>query len=192
MKRRPFTNTERRAKFWIARRLGFSTNELTDRRLCEIVSKEQGWPLPSKKQRKTFLARYWMLLQDQDDPTLREIAESVIDRNRSQVVRRRSGPLIPGKKFYESDAWRRLRYEALKLHGARCQCCGVSSKDGGVMHVDHIKPRSKYPELELVLSNLQVLCEACNLGKRAWDETDWRPEPEVLPEGAAEHLRSLN
>lgn len=61
------------------------------------------------------------------------------------------------------------------------------------MHVDHIKPRSKYPALELVLSNLQVLCEDCNLGKLAHDETDWRPlEAEVLPDGAAEHMRSLN
>src|SRR5262249_39926358 len=40
---------------------------------------------------------------------------------------------------------------------------------------DHIKPRSKFPELELELGNLQVLCADCNLGKRAWDQTDWRP-----------------
>jgi 5-methylcytosine-specific restriction endonuclease McrA len=28
--------------------------------------------------------------------------------------------------------------------------------------VDHIKPRSKYPALALVLSNLRVLCRRCN------------------------------
>jgi 5-methylcytosine-specific restriction endonuclease McrA len=42
------------------------------------------------------------------------------------------------------------------------------------MHVDHIKPRSKYPALELAEDNLQVLCELCNIGKSNTNETDWR------------------
>lgn len=76
--------------------------------------------------------------------------------------------------FYDSDEWRELRYRALQRHGAACQCCGNRATPGKPLHVDHIKPRSKYPELELELSNLQVLCRDCNLGKGAWDETDWR------------------
>lgn len=81
--------------------------------------------------------------------------------------------------FYDSDAWKRLRYQALKIHGATCQCCGASRADGVQIHVDHIKPRSKYPELELTLSNLQILCEPCNIGKSASDETDWRDQPKT-------------
>jgi 5-methylcytosine-specific restriction endonuclease McrA len=42
------------------------------------------------------------------------------------------------------------------------------------MHVDHIKPRSRFPHLELSLDNLQVLCAACNVGKGNRDEIDWR------------------
>jgi hypothetical protein len=76
--------------------------------------------------------------------------------------------------FYGSDEWRKLRYQALKLNAGCCQCCGQRASRDRPLHVDHIKPRSKYPELELALSNLQVLCEDCNLGKGAWDETDWR------------------
>lgn len=76
--------------------------------------------------------------------------------------------------FYFSDEWRRLRYKALSLHGNSCQCCGASPKTGAVIHVDHIKPRSKFPDLELELTNLQILCEACNLGKLNIDQTDWR------------------
>lgn len=76
--------------------------------------------------------------------------------------------------FYLSDAWTSLRYQALKLYGGACQCCGATRKDGIKLHVDHIKPRSKYPALALELGNLQVLCEPCNLGKRNTDETDWR------------------
>jgi len=77
--------------------------------------------------------------------------------------------------FYESKKWRILRYKALSLHGSSCQCCGRNYKEHNViMHVDHVKPRSKYPSLELELSNLQILCEDCNLGKLNLDETDWR------------------
>ena len=47
--------------------------------------------------------------------------------------------------------------------------------DGAKMHVDHIKPRSKYPRLELDFDNLQVLCEDCNLGKSNRYKVDLRP-----------------
>lgn len=76
--------------------------------------------------------------------------------------------------FYRSKPWRVLRMKAIKKYGRTCMCCGATNI---VIHVDHIKPRSKYPELELELSNLQILCEDCNMGKGGWDETDWR-EPE--------------
>ncbi len=77
--------------------------------------------------------------------------------------------------FYTSDAWRDVRYRALKASSGCCQCCGARPALGKPLHVDHIKPRSKFPELELDLGNLQVLCADCNLGKSAWDQTDWRP-----------------
>lgn len=87
-----------------------------------------------------------------------------------------ANPSLPKKSlsFYESDDWKRVRYQALVKHGAACQCCGATRSDGVKLHVDHIKPRSKYPELELKLDNLQILCEPCNMGKSARDETDWR------------------
>jgi len=75
--------------------------------------------------------------------------------------------------FYQSRAWQRLRYRALRLCGAKCQCCGADRKTTK-LHVDHIKPRSKFPELELDIKNLQVLCENCNMGKSNIDATDWR------------------
>lgn len=75
--------------------------------------------------------------------------------------------------FYQSDAWRGLRYRVLVQRGRRCQLCGATGLERQY-HVDHIKPRSKYPHLALSMENLQVLCQDCNLGKGAWDETDWR------------------
>ncbi len=76
--------------------------------------------------------------------------------------------------FYKSRAWRELRVDALKKYGRECCLCGATSGNGVVLHVDHIKPRSKYPELELELSNLQILCEDCNLGKSNRYEEKWR------------------
>jgi uncharacterized protein (TIGR02646 family) len=78
--------------------------------------------------------------------------------------------------FYKSKEWRKLRYQVLRKYSAECMCCGRSKKnDGVVIHVDHVKPKSKYPKLALDFTNLQLLCEDCNLGKSNIDETDWRP-----------------
>lgn len=79
-----------------------------------------------------------------------------------------------GNNFYISREWRKVRIDALIKNGRSCCVCGRSAKDGIVLHVDHIKPRSKFPELELELSNLQILCEDCNLGKSNRYEDDWR------------------
>lgn len=82
---------------------------------------------------------------------------------------------VSGPEFYLSKEWRELRYKALRNSNGRCACCGAGRREGTILHVDHIKPRYKHPELALVLSNLQVLCEDCNKGKGAWDQTKFEP-----------------
>lgn len=66
--------------------------------------------------------------------------------------------------FYESREWRELRYRVLRKSAFKCAACGAKG-ESTILHVDHVKPRSKHPELELDEANLQVLCEDCNLGK---------------------------
>lgn len=83
-------------------------------------------------------------------------------------------PKAMASGFYHSQEWLTLRYEVLKESNGLCSCCGRGRKDGAILHVDHIKPRSRYPHLALVKSNMQVLCDSCNIGKGAWDSTDWR------------------
>jgi hypothetical protein len=83
--------------------------------------------------------------------------------------------------FLSSYEWRRVRMEAIKKYGARCQCCGATPADGVKMNVDHIKPRKIFPQLALDVNNLQVLCEECNHGKGNWDMTDWRPHKGLRP-----------
>ncbi len=77
-------------------------------------------------------------------------------------------------RFYWSDEWRRVRYVALKASRGCCELCGEGPSPGKPLHVDHIKPRSLYPNLELDVKNLQVLCADCNLGKGNRDQIDWR------------------
>jgi hypothetical protein len=85
------------------------------------------------------------------------------------------------KDFYSSKEWRKLRVRVLEKYGCKCMMCGRSPKvHGVVIHVDHIKPRSKYPELELDITNLQILCEDDNLGKSNRYETDWRPDDDEI------------
>jgi 5-methylcytosine-specific restriction endonuclease McrA len=75
------------------------------------------------------------------------------------------------KSFYTSPEWREVRYWIFERDGRKCACC-YSTKS--TFHIDHIKPISIYPELRLECSNLQVLCEDCNMGKSNKFETDWR------------------
>lgn len=79
--------------------------------------------------------------------------------------------------FLTSRAWLDLRYQVLKKHRGCCQLCGVRGSEDNPIQVDHIKPRSRFPKLALDMSNLQVLCRRCNLGKGAGDTTDWRWSP---------------
>lgn len=93
----------------------------------------------------------------------------------------RSSPSDKAKAaFYKSWDWRTLRMEVLKEYGARCECCGSTPRhtdtngDPVKICVDHIKPISRHWNLRLDKSNLQVLCDECNQGKGAWDQSDWR------------------
>lgn len=92
-----------------------------------------------------------------------------------------------GKDFYRSPKWLKIRYQVLKRDGRVCACCGALPGKNMQMHVDHIKPRSLYPLLELDIDNLQVLCEDCNMGKSNTDETDWRTHPKLVEDISKYH-----
>ncbi len=81
-------------------------------------------------------------------------------------------PSLP-RDFYDTEAWRRLRYQALRRSDGKCQCCGRGKRDGAILQVDHIKPKSRFPALAMSLGNLQVLCRDCNLGKSNTDVIRW-------------------
>jgi len=95
-----------------------------------------------------------------------------------------------GEVFYKTIEWRRARYQAIKIHGNRCQLCGAGPQDGITLHVDHIKPRSLFPELCLDFNNLQVLCEDCHIAKGIEHFDDCRNDhTQVQPEKMRDFLR---
>lgn len=101
--------------------------------------------------------------------------KAALRKRRKQRKKRLAFDSLPND-FYSSKEWRKLRYQVLRKYSAECMCCGRSKKyHGVVVHVDHIKPRSKFPSLALEFKNMQILCEDCNMGKSNIDSTDWRP-----------------
>lgn len=97
---------------------------------------------------------------------------------------------IQSPAFTRSTDWARLRYDFMRDHDGRCQCCGHGTPDGKKINVDHIFPRKTHPQFALTYANLQMLCSACNRGKGNRDRTDWRfrrpnqsgsPQPEIPP-----------
>lgn len=70
--------------------------------------------------------------------------------------------------------WRKIRTDVLKVYGTQCMCCGITPSKVTDVHVDHIKPKSKYPELIYDYMNLQILCKGCNEEKSDKHFTDYR------------------
>ena len=101
---------------------------------------------------------------------------------------RKKKPKRESKKvFYNSWRWKKVRFEALKKYGPECMCC----KSDYRLVVDHIKPRSKFPELELDIDNLQILCNECNMGKSNDDYTDFRDNHDVVTPSEYAELEHL-
>lgn len=124
-----------------------------------------------------------------------------LDRKANKILRVTSLPGIPSastlerdiKEFYASWGWKRLSFDVKQERGRICECCGARPPKA-VIHTDHIKPLRKYWHLRLERSNMQILCEDCNMGKGSRDETDFRAlnaldtaplEPELSDDEAA-------
>lgn len=63
-----------------------------------------------------------------------------------------------------------LRFDVFQRDRFRCQYCGLSARDGALLHVDHVIPESKGGPT--VMENLVTACVDCNLGKSDKDIGD--------------------
>lgn len=113
-----------------------------------------------------------------DSLRIKEKNLSKVEKRKNRQERRltRIKKKAESSEFYDSREWKELRYKILRKYGFKCLACG-SSPPLVILHVDHIKPRINYPQLTLDPENLQVLCAACNQGKRHYFEDDLRPKP---------------
>jgi 5-methylcytosine-specific restriction endonuclease McrA len=76
------------------------------------------------------------------------------------------------RQFLKSPEWRALRATVLAEMGSVCVKCGSTEQ----VQVDHIFPRSKFPELALERTNLRPLCWPCNKSKNTKIESVDDPE----------------
>ena len=191
---------------WLAR---FGENEISAATANQLASILRGQSMSNKPLKAMYAARALAALSEAyivnaENILSAKASKKKLKRERKKNKRRaKSAPPVsiqvyqkPAVHFAVTDdflqtyEWRRVRMEALKKCGARCQCCGATPADGIVINVDHIKPRRLFPQLALSVDNLQVLCNQCNHGKGNWDMTDWRDAaPELSDE--ERHMRSI-
>ncbi|WP_110928405.1 HNH endonuclease [Bacillus massiliglaciei] len=99
------------------------------------------------------------------------------------------------KKFYRSSEWEALRQQALKRDNYECQQCKREGRvhadsrkvEGGrksiELNVHHKYEIEHYPQLALVLDNLETVCLNCHnkahgrvfgqAKKKKWDDERW-------------------
>jgi|SRR3990167_6301904 len=65
--------------------------------------------------------------------------------------------------YWKGGKWKYIKRLVLIRDNFTCQICGM--REDEIMVVDHIKPKSVFPELELESSNLIVLCPNCHARK---------------------------
>jgi HNH endonuclease len=77
---------------------------------------------------------------------------------------------VRGRRRVTGAVGATTRYEVLRRDRYTCRFCGVSAPDA-TLNIDHIVPRALGGRS--VASNLQVLCEECNLGKSKAAPEQW-------------------
>ena len=91
-----------------------------------------------------------------------------------EAIRKPSGGYIlksekKGEGIERGTIDRKTRFMVLERDKSTCQRCGKTVKDGVKLDIDHIIPVEWWDNEEMScndMSNLQVLCEPCNEGKK--------------------------
>ncbi len=97
-------------------------------------------------------------------PMATEHAKAVHARE-LELARERRDLISERDRFYSSSEWQALRAQVIREDGSVCSLCRRSIKPGEDLTVDHIRPRSRFPDLALSRANMQVLCRSCNSRK---------------------------
>lgn len=157
----------------VANDLGYVASTVKAPVLARMVSEKYSIPFASTQ---NSIFRAAIILVDRGVPIPEKPkGDFVYSGKRERSIRHIGAPhpdYVRQDGFYKTRQWRELRLLALDTCRC-CQACGARPPDVQ-LHVDHVIPRYKAPHLSLELSNLQVLCEDCNIGKGAWSQADFR------------------
>lgn len=86
--------------------------------------------------------------------------------SRKQAIQQYYKPRAKFERWRDStdgQAWKAIKYKQQQGCCAICRC-KIELKGS---HIDHIRPLSKFPDLAVELSNLQIACPSCNTSKQA-------------------------
>lgn len=70
--------------------------------------------------------------------------------------------VIPRTKFKKPTGEKKLFEEIWQERDPWCEWCGTPIIEFSVANYHHVKPKSKYPELRLVKSNIVKICFQCH------------------------------
>lgn len=136
----------------------------------------------TSKQKKEMLFQYFLIVLEKDKIiTKNNLIEDkkyqtkFISKERKRILNN-STKKIDINSFYLSNRWLILKKQVRSLYKCGCMKCGKIKCE---IHIDHIFPRSLYPELEYSIHNLQILCRDCNMQKSNIDNTDYRTKEQI-------------
>lgn len=79
-----------------------------------------------------------------------------------RTARLKSYKKTTGTLLYGVEKYQEWRSAVLARDGSRCVNCKTAGTRYNPLQVDHIKPKSLYPELALVVANGRTLCLKCH------------------------------
>lgn len=85
-----------------------------------------------------------------------------IEKHIGYLIDKRKMDYEDRAKLYSSPEWKILRKQIINSSANICSNCGKRINVPNDLTVDHIKPRSKYPNLSYDINNLTILCRSCN------------------------------
>lgn len=100
-------------------------------------------------------------ISDKEDTKRRD----AVDKRVLEMAEERQKQIEEAKRFYTSPEWKLLRKQIIKLHKNICKNCEKVLTEKSDITIDHILPRSKFPDNALEMENMQILCRSCNSSK---------------------------
>src|SRR5208282_1122832 len=129
-------------------KLGHNPHKLSNHKACKALGLIPDAQFGATSVRSSLLLREWAFPSGKmDEWKARIIAEHNADK-RYVPKKKKLVPSVALNSFLSTYEWRRVRMEAIKKYGRKCQCCGATDRP---INVDHIKPRKIFPELALDL-----------------------------------------